>query len=263
MIPILLGIAAVALFAGCSRNEEAPAESRSTPNPLPSAETAPPPRLVIVFPQPQAPPSIFFPAPQAPVRVDESLSNFAGPACNPGAGSRPREFALRDPRGDFCRLHAMLTGRACELNPQGQILRLDEGAPLPDSLSGNFTFSNLNRLLADPSFRQNVSSLQGISIYLYGGRPCALDGEADLVDMIEAYTLYSSARREMRQAFDGGRVGCVLTVGTLSGDHQHEEGGRLVTHHESHSQILTAATRRMNPGALPPGMEVSSCGVLR
>lgn len=242
MLQIIAVAVAAALFAGCSRREENPPhvepEPRVQPNPLPAT-----------------------PAQASTLnRVNESLSNFTGANCNPNSGSRPAEYSLSDPRGDFCRLHTILTGRVCELNGQGQIATIDEGGPLPNSLVANFTFSNLNRLLADPNFRNKFSGLQGLSMYLYSGRACGLDGEADMVDMIEAYTLYAAARREFRSEFDRGAIGCVLSVATLNGTHHHQEGARLVAHHASHPQIVTEATRQANSHAFPAGVQTSGCG---
>ncbi|MCE9626067.1 MAG: hypothetical protein K8R69_11565 [Deltaproteobacteria bacterium] len=127
---------------------------------------------------------------------------------------------------------------------------------------------NYSSVMANPELRTILSTLEGLQMYLYSGAPCSFENLQDLMDMMEAYTLYrsvlTSPRADLRQAFSEGRVGCILrrAIHEESGGHDHEVNGSVVHHQVSrHDLLVTPATIQLE--GLPADTPVSDCLVVR
>lgn len=245
MFPIILGVAAIALLAGCSRSD--------SPSGREEPSQRPPP------PEPRIP----------PLSLEPTLRSFGVEQCNPSA-ARPERFTIQDARSEYCRLSEVLFGRRCTIN--GDRIVVERGTTLPSVLS--FAMDHSGRL-EDAGrvtvLRDRLGTLAGLQTYLFSGQACRLDGDGDLIDLIEAHSLYESyfqsADPEMNRAFREGRVGCVLRRGLLPEDHHHDGHGHGsgASHDHggghTHDVILTPATLRLN--SFPEGTRASDCLIVR
>lgn len=243
MLPLLLGAAAIALFAtSCSRNEDRPRE-----------ETPPPPRVT--------------PPPLPP--VESSFRPFGPEQCNPDA-VRPERFTIQDARQEYCRLSEVLFGRRCSIS--GNQVIVERESRLPSILTfAHGGHDGVSMAARNTEIRERLAQLEGLQTYLYSGQKCRLDGDGDLIDLIEAHSLYEAYFRSedpaMSQAFREGRVGCIVRRGLLTEDHHHgeaagqEHGSGGPGHGHTHDLILTPATLRLN--TFPVGTRASDCLIVR
>ncbi|HKY63136.1 MAG TPA: hypothetical protein VJR29_06935, partial [bacterium] len=213
--------------------------------------------------------------PTRPLPLQVPLSRPA-PAFNPnpapgrcrGDAPRPERFAIQDPRAELCRLHELLRGGACRIEGGSVVLSEERAGP---SLFGFFPSlnegSDFGAAARDPVLRERFAALEGLQTYLYSGRPCEFDQLGDLMDLMEAYTLYRSAlnspQAPLRQGFAEGRAGCILRRGAFreAAGHDHEVDGVVLHHHQAHDAIVTPATVALE--GLPADTPVSDCLVLR
>ncbi|MCE9626068.1 MAG: hypothetical protein K8R69_11570 [Deltaproteobacteria bacterium] len=99
MLPVILGVAAAAIFlSGCSRSEESPSPPSAPPPDLPPPASAP--RL---RPLGSASGGRWLVPTLIPSRLAGPLS-FSAPQCSPEA-ARPERFVIQDARQEYCRLH--------------------------------------------------------------------------------------------------------------------------------------------------------------
>jgi hypothetical protein len=256
MLPIILGVAAAALLVGCSRREENNADSRSTPMP-----SSPPLASTLREPDP-------IPLRVPLTRPQPSPSQIIGAGRCRSEAPRPERFAIQDPRAEFCRLHELLRGASCRI--EGDLVMASEERVQP-SLFGLFPnlseHSDFGAVARDSNLSPKLAALEGLQTYLYSGRPCELDQLGDLMDLMEAYTLYRSAlnnpQAPLRRAFREGRAGCILLRSGQreEGGHDHHVDGVTLRHNQSHDAIVTPATIALE--GLPNDTPVSDCLVLR
>lgn len=268
MFPVIVGIAAAALLlGGCSRREEnTPAPS--APPPLPPEPSVSPsqPRLRSLG---SARGTRRWEVPSLLPNHVSSAQSFGSPTCNVAA-PRPERFVIQDARQEYCRLHELLRGSACRIE-DGRMVASEESR-----LTSIFSLipqlredSNFSAVSQNMELRGKLGQLEGLQMYLYSGRPCEFDGLQDLMDLMEAYTLYRAVARSadgsLRRGFEEGRVGCVLRRGILQseGEHDHVVNGVNVHHsvERIHDALLTPA--RVSLDHLPEGTPVSDCLVVR
>ncbi len=257
MLPIILGVAAAALLVGCSRREEN----------IPSSQSA--------STQPNEAPSALAPSAPRPLLLQVPLSRphaSAIPAIAPGRcrpeAPRPERFAIQDPRAEFCRLHDLLRGASCRVEGDQVVVSDARVQPSIFGLFPNLSeHSEFGMVARDPDLSRKLAALEGLQTYLYSGRPCEFDGLGDLMDLMEAYTLYRAAlnspQAPLRRAFREGRAGCILLRGSMHDEsgHEHHVDGVAVHHTQSHDAIVTPATVALE--GLPADTPVSDCLVLR
>lgn len=257
MLPILIGAAAAAIFlSGCGRHEESPPNPSAAP-PEPSAPPLTSPRPITLS-VPLRPPSA------APFRRPPAMEGCRSD------GPRPERFAIQDPRAEFCRLHELLRGGACRI--EGREISVSEERTLP-SVFGLFPNlsdgSDFGAVARDPELRRKLGALEGLQTYLYSGRPCEFDQLGDLMDLMEAYSLYRAAfnapQASLARAFREGRSGCILrrAIHRDEGVHDHEINGLSVHHTQSHESDAIATPASLALQGLPSSTPVSDCLILR
>lgn len=267
MFPIILGVAAAALLiGGCSRREDPPPPADRPPEPPPRDPVPSGPRLGSLGSGGSTGrwlvPTLVPPRPSA-------VTAFSPPVCN-GSAPRPERFVIQDARQEFCRLHEVLRGGTCRI--EGGRMRLSEERTLTSVFSLIPNLEENSNFLAVPQnrdLREKLTQLEGLQMYLHSGRSCEFDGLQDLMDLMEAYTLYRAAMNspnaELRRGFAEGRVGCILRRGVHEdqGAHDHEVNGITVHHTQTHTHdaIVTPATVALEH--LPADTPVSDCLVVR
>ncbi|MDL1871857.1 hypothetical protein FBR05_06595 [Deltaproteobacteria bacterium PRO3] len=267
MLPVILGVAAAAIFlGGCGRREDPPPAPAGPPrDPLPpenSAASSPPRTLG------SGPGTGRWLVPTL-VPPSAAASPFGPPQCRVDA-PRPERFVVQDARSEFCRLHEVLRGGACRIEGDRVLVSEDRSRASVFSLIPNLREdSDFSAVPRNPELRAGLAQLEGLQTYLYSGRPCEFDGLQDLMDLMEAYTLYRAAlhspQAELRRGFSEGRVGCILRRGVHEDGEAHDLqwNGLSIRHGEGsrHDAIVTPATVRME--GLHADTPVSDCIVVR
>ncbi|MBL7685920.1 MAG: hypothetical protein JNK65_07810 [Deltaproteobacteria bacterium] len=254
ILPILAGIAAITLFSGCRREEA----STQSSEPQPSTTPYQPPAIVT------------FPIPSS-LRPTPTVAQLDVSRCDPNQAV-PDRFALRNTREEFCKLHDLLFGQTCSITQN----RIQISGPRNNSQSLLSLFGDLERshqyqtIMQNENFRNRLSQLDGVRMYLSAGNACSFDSEGDMNNLISAYTLLEASRRDAQQSsgFEAGQVGCILRRGsfTLEGSHSHRDSlsGVQIQHLETdrHEEIITPATLREHPQLQANGLQVSGCQIL-